>query len=269
VLVRRLMHMLLPIPDEHVYEFGANIGRNTIHIAKYLMTTGGKVTTFAPSVEICKVLKENVKSNGTDSCVTIMEGALSRTPQLFMEEFVAETEVSVTCIDTLIDRPTGLVFDCEGEYTTILREFPEIMERVRFVFCELDGSKDDTKKMIMFLHDQGLHEVFMNKEYAIFVAMSALKEVLMREEEEEEEGEEEVVVEEEEVVDEEEEKAKPKAKGKAKARTKTKAAVKTAVKPKTKATLEAVKPKAKATLEAATKVVTKVVKKSLEGITGR
>ena len=282
VLVRRLMNMLLPIADEHVYEFGANIGRNTIHMAKYLMTKGGKITTFEPSVEICKVLRENVKSNGVESCVTVMEGALSRTPQLFMKDmFIAETEaslrgtveeegeVSVTCIDTLPDQPTGLVFDCEGAYTDILRDFPEIMERVRFVFCELDGSKVDTKEMTMYLHDQGLHEVFMNDTYAIFVAKSALKEVAASEKEEEEgEGEEEVIVEDKEGKEEEEEeeeeegreKAKPKAKAKAKAAAKSKAAV------KPKAT--GVKPKAKGALEAAT-VATRGVRKALKDIKGR
>ena len=188
VFVRRLMHMLVPMSDEHVYEFGANIGRNTIHMAKYLMQSGGRVTTFEPSVEICKVLRENVESNGVGSCVTVVEGALSRSPHLFMEEFVAVTEkslrgvvldegeISVTCIDTLTDRPTGLVFDCEGAYAEILRDFPEIMERVRFVFCELDGSKEDSKDLRMYLDNQGLHRVFENATYAIFVAASALKE---------------------------------------------------------------------------------------------
>jgi FkbM family methyltransferase len=149
----RAMAMNYIQPDDVVLEIGANIGRNTLTIARILRDSK-QIVALECGADACNKLIQNRNINHLH--VNIEHAALSEVP-LYQKGWDTLTregmsrngvneaewaEVSTISYSKLKEKYpfdfNVLVLDCEGAFYNILRDYPEILNGINKILIEND-----------------------------------------------------------------------------------------------------------------------------------
>ena len=167
-------------PDDSVLEFGGGIGTNSIQICKTLGPKKRHVV-FEPQETLAKLIRKNGRDNGCN--ITVFHGTLSRTP-LYVPRFrskkkdwifvktsktASDGSTAVPNMTKLPFKPTAIVMDCEGAGLQILRDFPRILDNLRFIYFENDGGREVLKGMSDILVAHGLTQVMNTSMHKVFL----------------------------------------------------------------------------------------------------
>ena len=168
-------------PEDTVIEFGGGIGTNSIQIN---MTLKGAAKSrhhvFEPQKELASLIEQNGKSNNCE--FNVIYGVLSKTggirvPKytpdrnkwIFVKADVNASGPVVPSVTELPVRPTAIVADCEGCFLQILKDFPEILDRIRMVYFENDGGREVLRGIKEILVSRGMRQVVNTNHHKLFL----------------------------------------------------------------------------------------------------
>lgn len=130
------------------------------------------IAGFVPGYEsiqgtVPQILLQRVMALITDKSQNVFQFGINHIPTFKL--FSTPTGFA----DALASRPTGLVFDCGNDYLQILRDYPELMHECQWVFLAR-GNTSHHKQVRIFLENWGMHPIFDNGKYEVWVSAQHL-----------------------------------------------------------------------------------------------
>lgn len=172
-------------PTDTVLELGGGIGTNSVQINLTLRGAAkARHHVFEPQEELVHLIRRN---GAAHRCrFTVVHGVLSKTQGMRVPCYTPDRNKWIfvrACADAEGPRvpsvsdppvlPTAIVADCEGCLLQVLRDFPQLLERIRMVYFENDGGREVLLGIRQLLEQRGMCQVVNTNHHKLFLLDSS------------------------------------------------------------------------------------------------